>query len=346
MSYNMSITGSGKALSSAELVSLLETADFSDCSATIIGYGTMGKEYLKALLALGVGSIRVCAKTNNNLSRIQDIYSNVETISGDIESLALVPEKHELGIIATPIKELFISALRLSNLGFRRLLIEKPVSLASTEIDKLQNLLSAVGTQVWCGYNRISYPSFYEVKFLTDNDGGITSCTYSITELVKPEWTTQFGHDELSKWGIANSIHVISMAHKLIGMPEEWNAFQKHPLDWHDTGSIFVGSGISDQDIAFSYHADWQSKSRWKVEVHTQKTSYLLCPLEQIFVKRQSLSDWTYAPIQTFNDTVKTGILEQTASALGVIGTDERLATLQDAATLTSYAETVFGYKN
>ena len=60
-----------------------------------------------------------------------------------------------------------------------------------------------------------------------------------------------------SRWGISNSLHVISMAMELIGMPKDISIHQFGKLDWYPSGSVFVGNGISRNDMPFSYHADW-----------------------------------------------------------------------------------------
>ena len=128
-----------------------------------------------------------------------------------------------------------------------------------------------------CAYNRVAYPSFLEAYARASHEGGITSCTYTFTEMIKQDWPERFKPDELARWGIANSLHVMSMAHALIGLPQSWTGHQCGALPWHPAGSVFVGSGISKLGIPFSYHADWGSTGRWSVEVHTAVSSYRLC---------------------------------------------------------------------
>jgi len=47
------------------------------------------------------------------------------------------------------------------------------------------------------------------------------------------------------------------MAMELIGMPKDISIHQFGKLDWYPSGSVFVGNGISRNDMPFSYHADW-----------------------------------------------------------------------------------------
>lgn len=45
------------------------------------------------------------------------------------------------------------------------------------------------------------------------------------------------------RWGIANSLHVISMAHYLIGLPEQMRRYRFGKPDWYPSGDRFVGAG-------------------------------------------------------------------------------------------------------
>lgn len=335
---------SGRSVDSAALTRMIRSADYTDCAATLVGYGGMGQQYVKALQALRVRRIRVCSRSRDRLEPLRDV-PGVELVEGGIERLDCRPEGGELGIVATPIATLTSAAQRLASLGFHRLLIEKPVSLWSEDIEDVADRLERQGVEAICAYNRLAYPSFHEVRARAAREGGITSCAYTFTEMIKPNWTERFPAEELARWGIANSLHVIGMAHGLIGMPRTWSGYRSGAIDWHPSGAVFVGSGISDRGIPFAYHADWGSTGRWSVEIHATGSSYRFCPLEQVFRKTSALSDWEEIPVTTFAPGIKVGFVEQVSAML-----DPRirelipLMSLRDAGTLTRYAEGVFGY--
>jgi hypothetical protein len=329
---------------SSELASQIAATDFSSCVATVIGYGNMGKQYVKALRALGVQHIRVCSRSHGPLEELRST-TGVEAVAGGFERLQCHPKRNELGIVATPTTSLVAAAERLASLGFRQLLIEKPVSLWSSEIEQLAETLERAGVEAACAYNRVAYPSFHEVRARTAREGEITSCTYTFTEMVRPDWTEHFPPEELARWGIANSLHPISMAHGLIGWPATWSGHRSGAIPWHPSGAIFVGSGISDRGIPFAYHADWGSKGRWSVEVHTRVASYRLCPLEKVFRRISPTSDWEEVPITSFAPDVKAGFVEQVASMLDSrIRKSIPLFSLGVAAALTRYGKDMFGY--
>jgi predicted dehydrogenase len=335
----------GKPVATAEeLAAAIGATDFSNCSATVIGYGNMGKEYVRALRALGVGGIRVCSRSPGALEELNGL-TGVEAVSGGFDLLESHPGPGELGIVATPVESLVPASVKLAYLGFRKLLIEKPVSLWSREIEFLDEKLNGLQVEGMCAFNRTAYPSFQEIKSRCRQEGGITSCTYTLTEMIRDDWTERFSAQELSRWGIANSMHVMSLAHGLIGSPATWSAHRSGKIDWHPSGAVFVGSGISDAGTPFSYHADWGSTGRWSVEVHTAASSYRLCPLEQVLRRTSSASDWEEVPVAAFAPQIKAGFAEQVAAMLDDdIRRRLPLVSLSETAALTRFAEDVFGY--
>jgi predicted dehydrogenase len=330
---------------SSELAKAISAADFGDCAVTVVGYGYMGKEYVKALRALGVGEIRVYSRSAEPLVELRDV-DGVETIAGGIEKMECPAKNGELGIITTPSALLVSATRKLATLGFERLLIEKPVSLLAGEIRQLANEMEQRGVESFCAFNRTAFPSCYEVGARVEREGGITSCNYEFTEMIKPDWSERFPEEELTRWGIANSAHVISMAHGLIGLPENWQSFRSgaKPVSWHSSGSVFVGAGISERNIPFSYHADWGSTGRWAVEIHTRESSYRLCPLETVQCRTESLGDWGEIPLVIYSSGIKPGILEQVAVLTGKLRVPLPGWRLADCARLTSFAEDIFGY--
>ena len=334
----------GEVVSAAELAAAISATDFSGCSATVVGYGNMGRQFVKALRALGVQHIRVCSLSGAPLQELRDMIG-VETVAGGFERLQCQPTPGELGIVAVPTGSLVAAAERLVSLGFRRLLIEKPVSLWSSEIEALAETLESGGVEAACGYNRVAYPSYHELRARASTEGGVTSCTYTFTEMIKPDWTERYPAEELARWGIANSLHVISMAHRLIGMPTRWSGYWSGALPWHPSGTVFVGSGISDLEIPFTYHADWGSTGRWSVELHTSVSSYRLCPIEKLFRKTSATGEWEEIALASLAPDVKVGFVEEVAAMLAEpIGQVVSPVSLREAVMLTEYGERVFGY--
>lgn len=335
-------------LNSAALAEAIARHDFSKCSATVIGFGGMGKQYVKALQSLGVAHIRVCSRSAKPLEELRGV-KGVEIVTGGFERLNVQPDSDEIGIVATPTNSLVVAAQHLASLGFRRLLIEKPVSLWSRQIEQLDHDLKVQGADAVCAFNRVAYPGVCEALSRAQEEGGITSCAYTFTELMSPNWVERFSSEELARWGIANSLHVMSMAHALIGLPARWSAFQKGSdrWAWHPAGAVFTGAGVSTQHVPFSYHADWGSTGRWSVEIHTAVSSYRFCPLEKLFRRVAFNREWEEVPLTVFDPNIKVGFVEQVAGMLASQGEfSVTLMSLAETAALTRFGEDVFGYSS
>ena len=137
------------------------------------------------------------------------------------------------------------------------------------------------------------------------------------------------------------------MAHYLIGKATKYNSYISGSLPWHPTGSKFVGSGITEYDIPFSYHADWDSGGRWGIELVTNRNIYLLTPLEKLFKCKKGLTQWVEIDFLKAYPNVKQGLAEQIVFMLVPSFQDDiSFGTIDFVTTLTRFAENVFGYSN
>lgn len=330
---------------SEKLASLIKGIDFSPFHATVVGYGGMGKEYVKGLKALGVQEILVCSRSEGRLKGLEGV-PGISIVSGGYQNLRTKPGSKDVAIVATQ-TEYLLGALRwLVEIGYQNLLVEKPVSLWSEEIRQFESQVAPKNIKIFSAYNRLAYPAVYEVRKRSEKEGGITSCHYNFTEFVNRMKKGDYPDIEMERWGISNSLHVMSMAHALIGLPQEWKSYQiGSSVSWHPAGNLFVGTGISEKNIPFSYHADWGSKGRWLVEVHTQEATYRFCPLEKLFRKTDSLGDFEEIPLASFSQETKVGFVEQLAAALNEkVRKEIPLMNLKDTLALTQFGEAVFAY--
>ncbi len=325
---------------SYQYISNLKPNKIKKKSVLIIGSGYMAEQYSETLNKIGITDVTIIGNSKNKVETLGKKY-DFDTLSGGFETNLPNIEKKDLVIVATPI-ELLVSAARFAlKFGQKNILLEKPGSLYSEPLKSLEN--KCKGKKVCLAYNRLFYPSFHKLLELIKNDGGITSCTFSFTE-----WTHKINLDSypksvLSRWGISNSLHVISMAMRLIGMPKTIKCFQKSSLSWHKTGSIFVGSGISNKNIPFSYHSDWNSAGRWGIDIMTRKNSYRLMPLEQLFRCKKGTTSWENIPIKTLIPHSKEGIAEEIFSMLDK-ESKLNLITLKEGYSYIKLAEKIFNY--
>jgi predicted dehydrogenase len=183
-------------------------------------------------------------------------------------------------IIATGVEHLYEAAKSLLDKGVKQLLIEKPGALHIEQLQELYVLSQSKGSNVYIAYNRRFYASVSKLFELVKDDGGVQSISFDFTEWSDRIEPLSKGAGVKEKWGLSNSTHVIDLAFFIAGKPFELAAYVDGGLSWHTSGSRFVGSGVTERNVLFSYRSDWDSQGRWGVTVYSKNYSYSLCPLE------------------------------------------------------------------
>jgi|TARA_B110000438_G_scaffold303106_1_gene363176 hypothetical protein len=311
-------------------------------SVLIIGAGVMAEEYAKALSELKIKNVTILGNSIKKTQNLAKKYGYSCLFNGYKKNLSKI-DKKDLVIISLPIPLIVDAAELCLKSGQENLLLEKPGSLF---IKPLQNLNKKIKTQnVRIGYNRLFYSSLEKLKTCVIKDGGINSCSFTITEWIEKINFKKYSKHVLEKWGVANSIHVLSMVFNLIGFPKEISCYQNGKLSWHNSGSIFVGSGISNQKIPFSYFADWNSSGRWGIEVVTKKNCYKLQPLEELFIYSKNFADWKKIPLKKYNKKIKEGLIEEIVSMFEPQKKSSlKLLKVNDAIKIIKTTEKIFGY--
>jgi predicted dehydrogenase len=251
----------------------------------------------------------------------------------------------DLVVVATPLDELRGACVEAVRCGNKNVLVEKPGALYSADLEAWARWIGE-DVRVRVGYNRLMYPSLWKLKdLIAENGERVTSCFYTFTEWVHTIDFENNKADCYERWGVSNSLHVISMAHWLIGMPAELSAVRSGGLSWHEAGSQFAGSGLTEDGVVFSYHADWGSAGRWGVQVMTDSCAYRLIPLEKLFRCEKGSVEWKAVEFDCAFADCKMGVAEELAvMLLPELEEDIALVTVEDAMRFTKVAEEIFGY--
>ncbi len=315
---------------------------FSDKSILIIGAGYIANQYAYALSKMGINDVTIISKNKETSSKICNQYGFKPLFGGYENNLFNLP-KMDLVIVATPVMTLLPAAQYALESGQTNILIEKPGSLYYKDLILLSEKFPNVNIRI--AYNRLQYSNLHLLKEISENEGGITSCNFTFTEWLDRIDFTKYTPLILERWGISNSLHVISMAFELIGLPKIFTPYQFGRLDWHPSGSVFVGSGISEKNIPFSYHADWNSSGRWGIEIMTKENSYRLIPLEELYVCKKNSTIWEKVQFKVRYPDVKQGLTEQLSLMLEKDrANNENLVSLEKAIEFNKVAEKIFGY--
>ena len=325
-----------------DLLTKINRMNFQKKSVLLLGAGKMARQYAIALKKMNINDVTILSRTEEKALQLSNEF-NFSYVSGDPSKLLKNINEKDLTIVATPIESLIsMTKIAIEN-GQKNILVEKPGSVYFQDLLELNQFKN--NSRIRVAYNRLTYPNFYKLKNLILKEGGITSCNFNFTEQLGGIDFTQSSTEIYQRWGISNSLHVISMVFELIGFPKEFLFYQSGKLEWHPTGSVFVGSGLTEKNIPFSYHADWGSSGRWGIEIMTNENAYKLVSLEQLFVCHKNSFSWEPVSFNVAYPNVKQGISEEIAVML-YPDLEEHipLIQLEKAAKFNQIGEKILGY--
>lgn len=281
----------------------------------LIGAGPMAEAYTKVLLDLNV-EFHVICRSNESAEKFFS-KTGVPCLSGGHEAIIDINANFTHAIVCTPIETLCHISERLLELNIANILIEKPGGLYESELHILAKKAKKRKIQIFIAYNRRFYTSVIKLKELLNNDGGLRSIHFDFTE-----WSHKIGSAEKDKivkerWLISNSSHVIDLAFYLAGNPLSLNSITSGSLNWHPSADTFVGSGITENNVLFSYRAGWSSPGRWSLELFSKEVKYTLCPLEELHATpAKSVDKFSIDLDDHLDRNYKPGIFLQTQSFL------------------------------
>jgi predicted dehydrogenase len=317
--------------------------NFKNNSIALIGTGLMANQYALAINEMNIKNVQIISKSKHKGEKFCKQFGFKHLLYGGYKNNIKNLDNPDLVIVSLPIPLLLDATQELLKNNFTNILIEKPGSLYHNELLKLSKKITNQNIRI--GYNRLLYPSFLKLKSIL-SDEEITSCTFNFTEWVHKIIFDKYASDVYQRWGTSNSLHLISMAFELIGMPKTITSYQYGKLDWHKSGSIFVGSGVSKLQIPFSYHADWKSAGRWNIEIMTKKGKYRLSPLEELYFCRLGETIWRKITLTTPFPKSKAGISEEIATMLSNDKNVKKyLPSLTEAALYNKITSKIFGYE-
>jgi predicted dehydrogenase len=283
-------------------------------SVWLVGAGPHAQEYAKVLNSLGVHYDVIGRGPHSAKTFEANIGKKVMT-GGLIDALQC-HKAPEQAIVAVSFEQLASTAIALIQAGTRRILLEKPGGISIDELEQVSK--TAKGrAQVMIGYSRRFYASVTEARKLIEEDGGPVSCNFEFTEWAHTIEPMPLQSEVKNAWVIANSSHVMDLAFHLCGFPKDWKSWHSGRMTWHSASSRFVGAGVTERGVMFSYHADWEAPGRWVVEVLTRKRRFLFKPLEQLQVTLLASTEVSFVVIDdSLDKSFKPGLLKETHAFL------------------------------
>ncbi len=318
----------------------------------VAGAGDMAREHVKTLLHLGIEAerIHVVGFRESNARKLGDDFG-VAWTSGGTPALADVPAP-SAAIVATSLLALPEVTCALLNYDGIRILVEKPGGLYLRDLVRIRDEANHLGAEVFIAYNRRFYPSVDRVRQICEEDGGVLSCFFDFTEVEAPILQAMrdkdYPREVVDRWGIVDCLHVIDLFLHLAGKPTDWSyqVAGEGSLDWHPSGSIYAGAGVTDRCAVFSYLSTWSGAGRWGVEVTTLRRKLFLRPLEGLRVQERGTFVEVQQEIAAEPARLKAGFCGQIDAFLQVgsgvhgsvlCGVDEAVANFLVAAEILGY---------
>jgi len=280
-------------------------------SLWLIGAGIMAQDYARVLQGIDL-PFEVIGRGADSAVEFEKVTGKQVRTGGLADALnaGKAPEK---AIVAVGVEQLATTTAELIRAGVKRIMVEKPAGLDLAEIKSLNRIAEENGASVLLAYNRRFYGSVQQARQCIAEDGGVLSCQFEFTEWSHAIVPLVKGAGVKERWLLGNSTHVIDLAFHLIGRPVDWKCWHAGSIDWHPAAARFAGAGITEQNVMFSYLADWQAPGRWGVELLTAKRRLILRPMEQLQVTQLgTVKIEEMAPLDNFDQDYKPGLYRQT----------------------------------
>jgi predicted dehydrogenase len=281
----------------------------------LIGAGNMAAEYVKVLQGLEQKFVVIGrgATSAENFEKVTGVKVHQDGL-GTVLEASKAPEQ---AIVAVGTEVLAKVSTELIQAGTRRILIEKPGGMNTSQIRALKETAAEYEAEVLVAYNRRYYAATELARTLIAEDGGAVSCVFEFTEWSHVIAPLIKAHGLKESLFLGNSTHVVDLAFHLCGFPIDWRSWHSGSIDWHPSAARFCGSGVTEQGVLFSYHADWEAPGRWGVEVLTRKRRFIFRPMEKLQVTHLgSVKVESMTLDDRLDKDFKPGLYEQTKAFL------------------------------
>lgn len=309
----------------------------------LIGAGGMSIDYAKVLHAQKK-EIIVIGRGEASARLFEEKTKHAVLVGGLGKFLSTSPDVPEAAIVSVGVEQLYSMSMQLLKYGVKHLLVEKPAGMDAEQIRAVADEAKAQQASVYVAYNRRFFSSVLAAKAIVEQDGGVDSFNFELTEWGHVIGTLTKGEGVLENWFLANTSHVTDLAFYLGGKPEQLSCFTNGSTDWHQRSANFAGAGQTASGALFNYHGNWNAPGRWSVEVLTKKHRLILRPMERLQIQNIGSVAMEFVDIDDALDkTYKPGLFSQVKGFIA--GDHEGLCSLAEQLEMVGYYQQMAGYK-
>jgi len=283
----------------------------NNLNVLLVGPGNIGLDYAKVLKSFDI-NLNVVGRSINSSKNFYE-KTGIRVDSRGLENyIKDNPEPPEYAIVAVNENQLCNSTLSLIHYGVKNILVEKPGGLNHQELRRIAT--AGINTNIYIGYNRRFYQSVKKCReFIKDTNKPVHT-TFEFTEWVHDIDFNHYTKEELKRFFLCNSSHVVDLAFHLIGTPAYLDSNTADGLDWHPSAAIFSGSGKTVKNNLFTYNANWISAGRWGIEITLEDYKLILKPLEKLYIQKKGSLDLEEVKLDKIDTDYKAGLYSQIKS--------------------------------
>lgn len=309
----------------------------------LIGAGNMAVEYAKVLNDLKM-DFSLFGRSEGKSKNFENYLSKDKMFFGGLDANKTKLTGYTHAIIASNVNNLASNCITAIEGDIKNILVEKPGIATPAEFSALQEKSKTTNSKIFIAYNRRFFASVEKALELIKEDGGVSSFQFDFTEWSHVIEGLECDPVEKKYLFLANSTHVADLAFFMGGHPKEINCFNNGTINWHSSGGVFTGSGITKNDTLFSYHANWLAPGRWSVEMNTKSYKLILKPMEKLQMQKKGTVAIEEVPIDNSKElNFKPGLYKQTEAFLS--GNSEKLCSLEEFASVLPFYLKIASYK-
>lgn len=309
----------------------------------LIGAGNMAIEYAKVLSDLKI-DFSLFGRNEAKAKNFETFLPGEKMFFGGLDKYKNKLSEYSHAIVASNVNSLTSNTITLIDDGVKNILVEKPGIATPSEFKTLQERSKSGASNIFIAYNRRFFASVEKAMELIKEDGGVTSFQFDFTEWSHVIEGLDCDPIEKKYLFLANSTHVVDLAFFMGGHPKEINCFSNGNINWHSSGGVFAGSGMTNDNKLFSYHANWLAPGRWSVEMNTRSYKLILKPMEKLQVQKKGTVAIEEVQIDNTKEiNFKPGLYKQTQAFLS----DEKakLCSLEEFSALFPVYMKIASYK-
>lgn len=196
------------------------------------------------------------------------------------------------------------------------ILFEKPGFLSKGQLLNFVERHPEARSRAYVAFNRIFFQSIQATKDLISKSD-VVAAQSDMTEWVRNLDVRSYSPFVLARWGISNSIHMISVMFYLF---PELKLERRHRIagskySWHPSGDTFSGvCSIGQSEVFLQYRAKWIGAGRYSLNIDFREFSVRLWPLDTLVKITEYTKEEQY-PIPV--DAYKPGFYHMVEDFLG-----------------------------